>query len=151
MASAELHDPVPGAEVGVILRNDDARAAWRWAPYFKPDEFACHHCGELLVDSSFLDSLVLLRRSYGGAMVISSGYRCPAYNAKVSTTGYEGPHTKGAIDVSVRGGDALRLVTLAPACGITGVGVNQKGGGRFIHLDSLPNAEGCPRPFIWSY
>jgi len=31
--------------------------------------------------------------------------------------------------------------------------VNQKGphAARFIHLDDLPDAEGQPRPTIWSY
>jgi zinc D-Ala-D-Ala carboxypeptidase len=35
--------------------------------------------------------------------------------------------------------------------GITGVGVNQKGGARFIHLDDLEPTGHFPRPTIWSY
>jgi hypothetical protein len=40
---------------------------------------------------------------------------------------------------------------LALAKGFTGIGVQQKGGGRFIHLDNLPNGPGQPRPTVWSY
>ena len=32
----------------------------------------------------------------------------------------------------------------------TGIGIQQKGSGRFIHLDMAP-AEQLPRPMIWSY
>jgi hypothetical protein len=35
--------------------------------------------------------------------------------------------------------------------GITGVGVNQKGSGRFIHLDIVEGNEHVSRPSIWSY
>ena len=33
----------------------------------------------------------------------------------------------------------------------TGVGINQKGSSRFIHLDQLHEKDGYPRPTIWSY
>ena len=32
---------------------------------------------------------------------------------------------------------------------VQGVGINQKGKGRFIHLDSV--IDGLPRPHLWSY
>jgi hypothetical protein len=44
--------------------------------------------------------------------------------------------------------DAYRLAKLAFDHGFTGIGINQKGGGRFIHVDDLADA---PRPTIWSY
>lgn len=84
-------------------------------------------------------------------MPVNSGARCPAYNNKVSGTGLTGPHTKGAIDVGVRGDQALTVVRIALEEGFTGIGVSQKGDKRFIHLDDLPNAPGQPRPTIWSY
>ena len=37
------------------------------------------------------------------------------------------------------------------AHGFTGIGVNQKGGGRFIHLDIAEIENYSPRPHIWSY
>jgi hypothetical protein len=78
--------------------------------------------------------------------------RCPEHNAKVSSTGYAGPHTTGrAIDIGVSHGRALELVRMALTSGFTGIGINQKGNARFIHLDDIPDGEGQPRPTIWSY
>jgi zinc D-Ala-D-Ala carboxypeptidase len=37
---------------------------------------------------------------------------------------------------------------LAFKLGFTGIGVQQKGSGRFIHLDTM---EGGTRPTVWSY
>jgi len=58
-------------------------------------------------------------------------------------------HNMGiACDVAVQGGDAYNILRLAFAYGFTGIGVNQKGGGRFIHLDTWREP---PRPNVWSY
>lgn len=85
-------------------------------------------------------------------MTVTSGYRCPKYNAQVSETGLGGPHTTGhAADFSIRGSEAYRLVGAAMRRGFTGVGVSQKGDSRFIHLDDLPITVTSPRPRIWSY
>ena len=58
--------------------------------------------------------------------------------------------TGRAADVAVHGVDALRLLQLALQCGFTGIGVQQKGGGRFIHLDDISNGY-LPRPALWTY
>ena len=85
-------------------------------------------------------------------MPVTSGARCPTHNSNVSATGKTGPHTTGrAIDFGVRGPQALDVIPLALALGFTGIGVNQKGASRFIHVDDLPDAPGQPRPYIWSY
>lgn len=84
-------------------------------------------------------------------MHITSGGRCPKQNIAVSTTGPNGPHTKGAFDVAARGADALELVRIGREEGFTGIGINQKGDKRFVHFDDLPNEPGQPRPWIWSY
>ena len=34
-----------------------------------------------------------LREQQGSPMIITSGYRCPAYNTMISSTGFDGPHT----------------------------------------------------------
>ena len=136
----------------MILRDDAARQRWRW-PHFTPEEMACKHCGALSVDTEFMDRLEDLRHEYGRPMVVSSGYRCPAYNETVSTTGPKGPHTTGcAVDISVRGRDAYDLLQLAVSHqhAFTGIGINQKGAGRFLHLDSL-QAPWHPRPALWTY
>lgn len=107
-------------------------------------------CG-LLPPPDFRAKLERLRERFGKPLRVTSGARCPEHNAKVSSTGRDGPHTKGAADLAVRGADALRLIDLAVEQGFTGIGVQQKGEGRFIHVDDLPDAPGQPRPHIWSY
>ena len=89
-----------------------------------------------------------LRHSFGEPMIVTSGYRCPAHNDNVSTTGLDGPHTTGrAADIGISGAAALDLVLLS---NFGGLGINQKGPHekRFIHLDDL---DGPTRPRIWSY
>ena len=61
-------------------------------------------------------------------------------------------HTTGkAADIAVSREDAFHLLSLALSKGFTGIGVQQKGSGRFIHLDTIENSEGRPRPTVWSY
>jgi zinc D-Ala-D-Ala carboxypeptidase len=120
--------------------------------YFKVSDFACHHCGENKIDYLLVEQLDELRHQCGFPITISSGYRCPDHNAKVSSTGRTGPHTTGrAADLAVSHQQALTVLRKALAMNFTGFGVNQKGGGRFIHLDTLPNAPGQPREHLWSY
>lgn len=93
--------------------------------------------------------LEAMREEAGFPFVITSAYRCPAHNANVSSTGSAGPHTTGrAVDVAVDRGQAYQVLELALKYGMSGIGVKQKGSGRFIHVDDLD--EGV-RPSIWSY
>lgn len=121
--------------------------------FFNLDEFKCRHCGENKIAHDFIDKLDALRQSCGFALPVTSGYRCPVYNAAVSNTGAAGPHTTGrAVDFGLRGVQALTLVQLALSRGVfTGIGLNQKGVGRFVHLDDLPNGPSQPRPTCWTY
>lgn len=124
--------------------------------HFTRNEFACKGndcCGNSnLIEDSFIDLLDELREQCGFALPVTSGYRCPVHNSKVSHTGLTGPHTTGrAADLGVRGERAYRVVELAIRMGFTGIGLNQKGASRFVHLDDLPNAPGQPRPVCWSY
>ena len=119
--------------------------------HFKNKELCCKCvCGQQHMKIGFMGLLESLRMAYDKPMIVTSGYRCPAHNAKVSTTGRHGPHTTGqAIDIAVQGRDAHRLLTLALQYGFTGIGIKQKGDNRFIHLDNL--MLDYPRPRIWSY
>jgi uncharacterized protein YcbK (DUF882 family) len=104
------------------------------------------------MQTHFLELLDSLRDECGFPLIVTSGYRCPEHNAAVSSTGRTGPHTTGrAADLAVDGARAHALMTIALAMGFSGLGVNQKGPGRFLHVDDLPNASGQPRPTIWSY
>lgn len=119
------------------------------ARYFKPHEFACRCCGEVKMDQAFVTKLDNLRHEFGSPLVVTSGYRCPEHNAAVNG----GPaHPSGkAVDVAIRGADARELVWRAIGAGFTGVGVQQKGARRFIHLDTLEDSPSAPRPWLWSY
>lgn len=122
---------------------------WR---HFRAEEFACKHCGLNLIDHGFVTELDDLRHHLGFALPISSGYRCPDHNSKVSSTGRNGPHTTGrAADIAVSHGRAYDVLQAALMMKFTGIGIQQKGLSRYIHLDNLPNATGQPRPTIWSY
>lgn len=121
--------------------------------HFKTSEFICRcGCGRMEIPFDFIYKLELLRLAFNRPMVITSGYRCPTHNRRVSRSGDNGPHTIAAADVAVSGRLAHRLLQHAFIVGFTGIGVAQKGahGSRFIHLDDLP-AHNHPRPWVWSY
>lgn len=125
---------------------------WAKLPNFSEHEFLCKcGCGRADMDPEFMDKLQAIRTAVGQPMKVNSGFRCPDYNAKVSSTGTAGPHTTGcAADISASGPLALKIVHLALMVGMTGIGVAQKGdhAKRFIHLD---DSNIHRRPWIWSY
>lgn len=128
-------------------------SSWRW-PNFTRAELACRcGCEGFVEVPEFLDRLQALRTAYARPLAVTSGYRCPEHNARVSGTGRTGPHTTGrAVDLAVRGAEAYKLLLLAFEHGFTGLGINQKGASRFLHLDDLPEGEpAAPRPTVWSY
>lgn len=123
----------------------------KYAPYFSESEFKCRHTGKCLMEPEFMDRLFHLRLTFGKPMIISSGYRDKTHpvEARKSTSG---SHTTGrACDIAIQGADAVRLVQLAIQLGFTGIGVQQKGAGRFIHLDDCTVEHKLVRPTIWSY
>lgn len=122
------------------------------SPHFSKLELACKcGCG-FLPAQDFMDKVELLRMTVGFPLAVTSAARCPDHNAKVSGTGRTGPHTTGrAIDFGVLGSQAHAVLAAALRMGFTGIGVAQKGDGRFIHIDDLPNGPGRPRPCVWSY
>ncbi|HHO49275.1 MAG TPA: peptidase M15 [Desulfobacteraceae bacterium] len=122
-------------------------------PHFKLRELQCKcGCGRMDIDPDFLRRLEDLRVAYGRPMIINSGYRCPEYNNRVSTTGLDGPHTIGAVDVRCSGHEAHLLLHMAMIVGFSGIGVKQHGphSGRFLHLDNLTTHDN-PRPWVWTY
>ena len=131
---------------------------WQNYPNFSPIEFACkgENCcgGRSDMDDEFMAALQRLRTELGFALGVTSGFRCPEYNEVVSSTGRDGPHTSGkAADLAV---DRMQTWQLLMRLGMgnfvfTGIGLKQKGGGRFIHLDTLTEPEHSPRPTVWTY
>jgi len=127
---------------------------WRW-PNFTPDEMACQHCGAKNMDPEFMDQLQALRDAYGRPMAVSSAYRCPDHpieDDKDPEDEIESPHETGrCVDVLCSHLDAYELLGLALEMGFTGIGVNQRGDSRFLHLDTLEDGPRRPRPHVWSY
>jgi zinc D-Ala-D-Ala carboxypeptidase len=81
-------------------------------------------------------------------MKITSGYRCPKHPIEAKKAA-PGAHSTGlACDIGVSGSEAYQVLSLAMELGFTGIGVQQKGTGRFIHVDLTV---GQNRPTVWSY
>lgn len=118
---------------------------WTAYPNFEEWEFKCRHCGAVKMQPVFLERLQALRTIYGKSIQISSGYRCPDHPVEKAKD-VPGMHTTGmAADLAVSGSDAHRVLKIAMELGFTGIGVQQKGSGRFIHLDLRGT------PTVWSY
>ncbi len=118
--------------------------------FFVNDELKCKcGCEGQAMDDDFMNIIEQMRAQSGFPYIVSSAYRCPAHNHRVSTTGFNGPHTTGkAIDLLVYHGRAHKVVELALKFGIHGIGVSQKGkhSSRFIHLDNARDEY-----MMWSY
>lgn len=125
---------------------------WSRIRYFKPGEFACRcGCGANRMDLETVYKLDALRERLRTAIVVTSGYRCPAHNAATPGAASDSAHVAGkAADLFVIGGvAAFPIVAAAIDLGFTGIGIDQKRGGRrIVHLDTL---DGPNRPAIWSY
>lgn len=118
--------------------------------YFTNSELECKcGCKQQKMDEDFMWLIDNLREDCGFPFIVSSAYRCPEYNAQVSSTGGAGPHTTGkAIDVKVYHKHAHKLLKLATQYGFKGIGVSQKGDykTRFIHIDNARDDFA-----VWSY
>ena len=125
---------------------------WDTSTYFSMHEFKCSHTGKCDMDAAFISKLNDLRVAYGKPMKINSGFRDVTHPIEAKKKNGGGAHTTGkAADISVSREDAFHLLSLALSKGFTGIGIQQKGSGRFIHLDTLENTGGRPRPTVWSY
>jgi zinc D-Ala-D-Ala carboxypeptidase len=116
-----------------------------YGKYFSAKELSCQHCGKEGMDQAFVDRLNALREAYGAPLRVTSGYRCKDHpvEARKATSGM---HTTGkACDFGVEGAAAHKVLSLALQMGFKGIGVQQKGTGRFIHVDDRDN------PTVWSY
>jgi zinc D-Ala-D-Ala carboxypeptidase len=125
--------------------------------FFSREELQCR-CGQFCdyacpMDSEFMDRVDRLREHFGKPLKVTSGYRCAKHNSNVSSTGASGPHVSGkAVDFGVSRGDAHALLEIAMSMSFSGIGIAQKGSGRFIHLDDLTATEtNNMRPWLWSY
>ena len=120
------------------------------SPHFSTSEFACH-CGCGLgsrvtdISSLLVDLLERIRAEIGRPIKITSGVRCPIWNARSGGVS-SSPHLRGtAADIFVSGGEhRYAIVRAALANGAEGVGVAKT----FIHVDM---DEEVQRPMLWTY
>jgi uncharacterized protein YcbK (DUF882 family) len=118
--------------------------------YFSAEELKCK-CGECdggEMNDAFMKKVERMRCKLGFSFVVTSGYRCPAYNASVSSTGLDGPHTTGrAIDIKAGSREKFLIKREAMLQGIIRFGV----GKNFIHFDDLMPSDGFDPNVIWTY
>lgn len=124
--------------------------------FFKKSEFTCKcGCNRTYMNPDFLKKLDDARSRFDFPFFITSGYRCPEYNERISTTGRTGPHTTGrAVDIQLFGKNAFRVIQQCSLGGwFTGIGLHQRGphAKRFIHLDDLTEDDNRARPTVWTY
>jgi len=115
---------------------------------FSLDEFKCQcGCGYVSVHSDLLD-LLQIARDVLGPITITSAYRCPDHNDKVSSTGLSGPHTTSkACDIHVSNSQHRKLLIDYFASKVTGLGIAKT----FIHIDIISPEELSHRPNCWLY
>lgn len=120
--------------------------------FFSAKELTCKcGCNTIEFDLGFLATLNAIRKECGFSFPISSAYRCPNHPIEARKE-VVGAHSHGkAVDILANGENALEIVRVAQKHGINRIGIQQKGGGRFIHLDACTEEDGFPCPAIWTY
>ena len=107
---------------------------------FQSTEFDCHGdncCNKTLIDPKLVELLQTIREHYNKPITITSAYRCPTHNSKVSKA-KNSYHTKGqAADFTVSGVKPREVAQYAESIGIKGIGLYEtKSDGNFVHIDT---------------
>jgi zinc D-Ala-D-Ala carboxypeptidase len=121
--------------------------------YFSAQELTCQcGCNTVEFDLGFLAKLNAIRHEAGFGFTVSSAYRCPNHPIEARKVNGPGAHSTGqAVDIACSGAKALEVIRIAQKHGISRIGIQQKGSGRFIHLDDCSAEQGFSTPAIWSY
>tara|TARA_Y100001963_G_C6603794_1_gene363793 strand:+ start:92 stop:472 length:381 start_codon:yes stop_codon:yes gene_type:complete len=115
---------------------------------FRQEEMACSCCNVSAMSEDFMVKLQELRDKCGFALPVNSGYRCASHNKKSGGHPNSGHLTGEAADLRVERTEARIVIQLALEMGFS-VGIQQKGEGRFVHVDTKPRHTG--KPNLWSY
>ncbi len=116
---------------------------WRWKYYTRAELMCPCGCERMELADDWIDVMEMVRGTLGFGLPVTSGYRCPAYNA---TLGGRRWHLKNAGDFGVCLARAAKLIRLALIWRVGGIGIRQHGPmkDRFVHLDGGPFR-------IWTY
>ena len=100
--------------------------------HFQPKEFACKHCGKILIADGLVEKLETLRFWLGSEpIIILSGYRCPLHNKNIDGATHS-QHVLGrAVDIKIKGSSPEYVAKIAKKCGFTWV----KAYSTFTHID----------------
>ena len=127
-------------------------AQWHLYPNFSKEEFDCKHTGKNEMKHSFMAKLQALRTAYDRPLRVTSGFRDYTHPVEAKKPKKNGAHPTGlACDIAIDRKEAYKVLKIALELGFTGIGFQQKGSGRFIHLDTIEDNGLQPRPSIWSY
>lgn len=107
---------------------------------FTANEFDCNGngcCTETVIEPELVEILQKIRSHFGKAVTITSGYRCPTHNSKVSKSA-KSLHTMGqAADITVKGVTPREVAQYAESIGIKGIGLYETDkDGHFVHVDT---------------
>lgn len=104
---------------------------------FRVREFACKDGSDkILIDTALVDYLQRIRNWAGHPLIISSGYRTPAYNKKIGGAS-SSKHTLGmAADIYVenRARSIYQIAKYAEAIGMLGIECNEDK--NYVHVDT---------------
>jgi len=121
---------------------------WKSNPFFDEKEFQCKcGCGRVDMDLIFIDRLTRARKLAQIPFYITSGFRCPEHNQKV-TTSNNSPHLYG-VAADIRAGnsrDRFIIIDSALKAGFKRIGI----GALFVHLD-IHQDEHKTQNVIWTY
>lgn len=122
---------------------------WQYFSYGTDPMLACPCCGEKGMDDTFMREILdPIRNACGFPFHITSGYRCPEYNNRISSTGTKGAHTTGkAVDIRANSRQKSQIMSAAYNLGISRFGVAKT----FVHLDDCAEDEGFDSDVVWTY
>ena len=112
---------------------------------FEMSEFACHCCGKIVMDETFLEKLDRARELAGTPFKIVSGYRCQAHNIAVGSTSKNHVHGKAADIAATVGPQRGMILRGLVKAGFKRIGIDKQ----FIHVDDM-TTEGSPES-CWLY
>lgn len=107
---------------------------------FKSTEFDCKGkgcCSETPVDPKLVNYLQNIRKYFGKAVNVSTGYSCEIYNKKIGDSA-DSQHTKGAAaDIYINGISPVEVAQYAEKMGVLGIGLyDSDKDGHFVHIDT---------------
>ena len=133
---ADKAAPIPPSTKAVTysLKADGGKAL---AANFKVREFACKDGSDtVLIAPALVDICQRIRDHFGKAITVVSGYRSPAYNARINGAKHSLHITGQAADLKVAGVDPLTVALYAQSLEVPGIGLYSYGGGSgFTHVD----------------